>query len=74
MPTTATLDAETIRKRRIAALNRIRSLQATVSARNTDLSPEEAEDIAEELSRAAIETLRERGEVSFERDGDPGST
>ncbi len=67
MPKTATSDPET-KQRRAAALERIQRLQAQVSARNQDLTAEQAEAIAEELSQAAIKSLRERGEVSFERD------
>ena len=67
MPKTVAADPDT-EQRRLAALDRIRRLQARVSARNADLTPEQAEAIAEELSQAAVERLRERGEVSFERD------
>lgn len=67
MPKTTTSDPET-KQRRAAALERIQRLQAQVSARNQDLTAEQAEAIAEELSQAAIKSLRERGEVSFERD------
>ena len=61
-------DPETEQRRRAAALERIRSLQARVSARNQDLTAEQAEAIAEELSQAAIGSLAERGELAFERD------
>lgn len=67
MTRTATSDPET-RRRKAEALERIKRLQARVSARNRDLSPERAEEIAEELNQAATRSLRERGEVTFERD------
>ena len=67
MPKTATSDPET-KQRRAEALVRIQRLQGRVSARNRDLTAEQAEAIAEELSQAALKSLRERGEVSFERD------
>ncbi len=67
MPKAATNDSET-RQRRAEALERIRRLQERVSARNRNLTAEQAEAVAEKLSQAAIKTLRERGEISFERD------
>lgn len=67
MPKTASTDSQT-RQRRAEALKRIQHLQARVSARNRDLTPERADAIAEELSQAAIKSLKARGEVSFKRD------
>ena len=55
-------------KRRADALDELRRLQKEVSARNQDLTEEEAEAIAEELSQAAIARLVARGELAFERD------
>lgn len=60
--------AATDQERRAAALERLRRLQERVSARNLDLTEEQAEAIAEELSQAAIASLVERGEITFERD------
>jgi hypothetical protein len=67
MPKSATSHPET-KQRRVEALERIQRLQALVSARNRDLTAEQAEAIAEEFGQAAIERLRERGVVSVERD------
>lgn len=61
-------DHDETRQRRAEALERIQRLQARVSARNRDLTPEQAEAVAEELSQAAIKSLTARGEISFERD------
>lgn len=68
MSKTTTRNPETEQSRRAAALERIRRLQARVSARNQDLTAEQAEAIAEELSQAAVRSLAERGEVTFVRD------
>ena len=67
-PTTNQGKAAIDLERRAAALERLRRLQERVSARNLDLTEEQAEAIAEELSQAAIAGLVERGEISFERD------
>ncbi len=67
VPKAATSDHETT-QRRAEALARIRRLQERVSARNRNLTTEQAEAVAEELSQAAIKSLRERGDISFERD------
>lgn len=64
----ATIDEHKTKKHRVEAVERLQSLQARVSARNRDLTAEQAESIAEELSQAAIERLRERGVITFERD------
>lgn len=64
----ATTDKLAKRLRRIEALDRIQRLQSRVSARNRDLTAEQAEAIAEELSQASIERLKERGKITFERD------
>lgn len=67
MPKMPTSPPET-RQRPTDALERIQHLKAMVNERNKDLTAAEAEAIAEELSQAAIESLKERGEISFERD------
>jgi len=54
--------------RRAQAFERIERLQERVSARNLDLTEEQAEAIAEELSQAAIASLIERGAIRFEPD------
>jgi len=55
-------------KRRAAALERLLRLQDQVSARNQDLTEEEAEALAEEITQQAIANMVARGEISFERD------
>lgn len=67
MPRAVTNNRET-KQRRAEALERIQRLQEQVSARNRDMTPEQAEAVAEELSQDAIRSLRERGHISFERD------
>ncbi len=67
MAKAATNDNET-RQRRAEALERIQRLQERVSARNRNMTAEQAEAVAEELIQDAIRTLRERGDISFERD------
>jgi hypothetical protein len=64
----ATTDKPATKLRRVEALERILRLQLWVSAHNRDLTAEQAEDVAEELSQAAIKRLNDRGEISFERD------
>jgi prevent-host-death family protein len=54
-------------QRRRAVWEQLRALQARVAARNTDLSEEEAEVLADEVSREAMEALIEQGRVRFER-------
>jgi prevent-host-death family protein len=56
------------RLRRLEAVRRIEELRERVSARNADMTLEEAEAFAEDLTQEAIRRLVERGEVSFERD------
>ena len=54
------------RQRRQAILERMRALQARVSARNADLSTAEAEALADEVTREAVAGLVERGNIRFE--------
>jgi prevent-host-death family protein len=56
------------RLRRLEAVRRIEGLRERVSARDPDMSLEEAEAVAEELTQEAIRRMVERGEISFERD------
>ena len=62
-----TNDQETIQQR-ANALERIQRLQERVGARNSALTLEQAEAVAEALSRDAIDCMEERGEISFQRD------
>lgn len=57
-------DAE---RRRLAGEELFR-LRERVRARNTDLSDEQAEEIADRVIRDAIDSLAERGVLVFERD------
>jgi prevent-host-death family protein len=54
-------------RRRQEALETMRRLQAEVSARNSDLTPEQADELADRITRDAIESLIERGVVRYER-------
>ncbi|HEX5501740.1 MAG TPA: type II toxin-antitoxin system Phd/YefM family antitoxin [Thermomicrobiales bacterium] len=54
-------------RRRQEALETMRRLQAEVSARNQDLTPEQADELANRITRDAIESLIERGVVRYER-------
>jgi antitoxin YefM len=56
------------RLRRLEALERLRRLQEEVSARNQDLTEEQAIALSVEIGREALKRLVERGEVTFERD------
>ena len=51
--------------KRQEALDRLEVLAKEVQARNQDLTTEEADRIADEISRAAIDSLVEKGEVRF---------
>ena len=55
-------------KRRADALDRLRALRERVIARNGEMSFEEAEALAEEVTQEALRRLVARGEVRFERD------
>jgi hypothetical protein len=52
-------------------LAELEELRARVSARNADLTEEEAEELADRLVNEAIDSLAERGELVFERDLKP---
>ncbi|HRN69395.1 MAG TPA: type II toxin-antitoxin system Phd/YefM family antitoxin [Promineifilum sp.] len=53
--------------RRAEVITQLQELARETQAVNQDLSAEEAETIAEEISRAAIEQLDAKGRISFER-------
>ncbi|KPK05222.1 MAG: hypothetical protein AMJ56_16230 [Anaerolineae bacterium SG8_19] len=55
------------REQRRAALQRLEELAAIVQAQNQDLSPEETEQLAEEITRETIERMVEEGKVSFKQ-------
>jgi prevent-host-death family protein len=54
------------RARRETALTQLRELAREVQARNRDLSEGEAADLADELTREAIDSLAAQGKVRFE--------
>lgn len=56
-------------KRREEAAARLRALRQEVLARNRDLSPEEADEIADRFSHEIIEDMAVDGKIRFERDG-----
>ena len=60
--------AQTLKEeqRRRDALATMRRLKAEVSARNRDLTAEEADALADRVTRDAIESLIEGGKVRFE--------
>lgn len=57
-------------KRRAAALEDFRRLEQQIADqnRNSDLTDEEIEALADRISREAIDSMVARGEISFERD------
>ncbi len=55
------------KEQRRAALLRLEELATVVQARNQDLQPDEAEQLAGEISRETIERLVEAGKVSFKQ-------
>lgn len=55
------------RKARAEAIAKLQRLALEVQAQNTDLTLEEADAIADEISRAAIDQLVAKGLVRFER-------
>ena len=54
--------------RRQAALERLRALRARVSARNQDLTEEQAMALADQMTREAIDSLVRQGKVRFAND------
>jgi len=53
------------KERRQAALQRLQELAAASQARNQDLTPEEAEALADEVTRETIKRMEAEGKVSF---------
>jgi prevent-host-death family protein len=53
-------------ERRRVALERIRKLQERIAACNQDLTEEEADAIADELTRTAMDSLIAKGTLRFE--------
>ena len=56
------------RARRAAAVARLQELAREVQAQNEGITVEEADAIADEITRAAIDQLIAKGVVRFERD------
>lgn len=54
------------RARRETALAQLRELAREVQAQNQDLTEDEAAQLADEITREAIESLASRGKVRFE--------
>jgi prevent-host-death family protein len=54
------------RARREAALAQLRELAREVQAQNQDLSEDEAESVADEFTREAIDSLMAQGKARFE--------
>jgi prevent-host-death family protein len=54
--------------RRREALERLRALRARVSARNQDLTEEQAMAFADQMTREAIDSLVRQGKVRFASD------
>ncbi len=55
-------------QRRREALDKLRQLKAEVSSRNQDLTEAQAYELADQISREAINNLAVQGEIRFERD------
>ncbi|MGH2562146.1 MAG: type II toxin-antitoxin system Phd/YefM family antitoxin [Thermomicrobiales bacterium] len=53
-------------ERRRCALETLRGVQQRVSARNSDLTPGQIEEIADQFSRDVMQGLVEKGKVRFE--------
>lgn len=47
------------------AIERLRQIAAEIQAENKDLRQEDADRIADEVTRDAIERLRQRGAITF---------
>ena len=61
-----TLQASAERDRQVRALERLRVLQEQIAERNRDLTSDEADAIADELTRAAMQSLIAKGTLRFE--------
>jgi prevent-host-death family protein len=55
------------KEKRRAAMKRMEELAVIVQAQNQDLSPDEAEQFADEISRESIERMVEEGKVIFKQ-------
>lgn len=53
------------RERRKEAIEQLKELQRRVSARNTDLTEEQALEIADEIVRAAVDNLIKKGIIRY---------
>jgi prevent-host-death family protein len=56
------------KQRREKLLSQLRALRDEVRAQNLDLTQEEAEELANRMSRDMIDHMAETGKVRFERD------
>lgn len=54
------------RARRAAAIAELHEIAREIQALNTDLTPDEADALADEITRAAIDQLVEKGKIRFE--------
>lgn len=68
LPVEAYADYEALReqRRRQEALATMHRLQAEVSARNRDLTPEQADELADRLVRDAIDEMIAEGKIRYE--------
>lgn len=57
------------RARRAAIIAELQQIAREVQAQNEDLSYEQAEALADEITRAAIDQLEAKGKIHFERSG-----
>lgn len=56
------------KQRREEAVKRLRAIREEVSARNRDLTEQQAEEIANQMSRDMIDHMAATGKLVFERD------
>lgn len=56
------------RQRRADAVDRLRALREEVSARNRDLTEQQIEEVADQMSRDMIDHMAATGKLTFERD------
>jgi hypothetical protein len=61
-------DLQTLREaaRRQEALAQLRALAQEVQEKNRELTPSERADLADELTREAVDSLVEKGRIHFE--------
>lgn len=60
------MQAAAEKQRRAEALEALRRLRDEVAERNADLTPQQADELAERATREAIESLIERGRIRFQ--------